>query len=199
MQSLLGEYFNVSIIDKEGMSTSRTWFFIVPSSRNPIKARYRFIHIESRSNKKGIYPYGSEENFDNWLNKNVLDMHSKYGQNVAESYRREMLPFKEKIRKIRQNIGLPMATLVTLEDELRKEQYAIFLKYDKEYQQQLLRLTNNQNEAMKLANKSFWEEIKKIRKMRLSDKNSPQKASNFTGLKIGLFAGFAFVLVKIIR
>ena len=125
------------------------------------------MKVESRNDKKGMYPYGSEQSFDAWLEDNVTTLRVEYGAQQAENYRREMLPFKEKIAAIRRNIYLPVVTQVTMEDELRREQYSIYLKYDKKYQKELLDLAHNKADAYNLANKLFWEELKKVRAQRL--------------------------------
>ena len=118
-------------------------------------------------------------------------MRVEYGAQQAEAYRREMLPFKEKIAAIRRNIYLPVVTQVTMEDELRREQYSIYLKYDKKYQQELLDLAKSKTEAYNLANKTFWEELKKIRAQRLyeeqqSDENRRKIAQSEANRMVGL-------------
>ncbi|GET46917.1 hypothetical protein [Capnocytophaga felis] len=165
----LGEDFNVSIIERESSTSSRMWYFIVPAAKNTIKATYRVLSIESRDKKKGVYPYGTEESFDNWLNNNVAVLSGKYGTQVGQKYKAEMLPFKEKIAAIRRNIFLPVLTRVSAEDKLRKEQYEIWLKYDEEYKNEMLRASKNKLEAYAKTQVSFWEEMKKIRAQRLSD------------------------------
>mgnify|MGYP000917871671 FL=1 len=163
----LSENFNVAIIERQGSVSERSWYFIVPSGKDVIQAKYRFLKVESRNDKKGMYPYGSEQSFDTWLEDNVTTLRVEYGAQQAENYRREMLPFKEKIASIRRNIYLPVVTQVTMEDELRREQYSIYLKYDKKYQKELLDLAHNKADAYNLANKLFWEELKKVRAQRL--------------------------------
>ena len=163
----LSENFNVAIIERQGSVSERSWYFIVPSGKDVIQAKYRFLKVESRNDKKGMYPYGSEQSFDAWLEDNVTTLRVEYGSQQAENYRREMLPFKEKIASIRRNIYLPVVTQVTMEDELRREQYSIYLKYDKKYQKELLDLAHNKADAYNLANKLFWEELKKVRAQRL--------------------------------
>ena len=163
----LSENFNVAIIERQGSVSERSWYFIVPAGKDVIQAKYRFLKVESRNDKKGMYPYGSEQSFDAWLEDNVTTLRVEYGAQQAENYRREMLPFKEKIAAIRRNIYLPVVTQVTMEDELRREQYSIYLKYDKKYQKELLDLAHNKADAYNLANKLFWEELKKVRAQRL--------------------------------
>ncbi|GET48829.1 hypothetical protein RCZ02_16600 [Capnocytophaga felis] len=165
----LGEDFNVSVIERESSTSSRMWYFIVPAAKNAIKATYRVLSIESRDKKKGVYPYGTEESFNNWLNNNVAVLSGQYGTQVGQKYKAEMLPFKEKIAAIRKNIFLPVLTRVTAEDKLRKEQYEIWLKYDQEYKNEMLRASKNKLEAYAKTQVSFWEEMKKIRAQRLSD------------------------------
>ncbi|ATA67281.1 hypothetical protein CGC48_00790 [Capnocytophaga cynodegmi] len=165
----LGEDFNVSIIERESSTSSRMWYFIVPAAKNTIKATHRVLSIESRDKKKGVYPYGTEESFDNWLNNNVAVLSGQYGTQVGQKYKAEMLPFKEKIAAIRKNIYLPVLTRVSLEDKLRKEQYEIWLKYDQNYKNEILRASKNKLEAYAKTQVSFWEEMKKIRAQRLSD------------------------------
>lgn len=187
----LSENFNVAVIERQGSVSERSWYFIVPSGKDVISAKYRFLKVESRDKKKGIYPYGSEQSFDAWLEENVTTLRVEYGAQQAEAYRREMLPFKEKIAAIRRNIYLPVVTQVTMEDELRREQYSIYLKYDKKYQQELLDLAKSKTEAYNLANKTFWEELKKIRAQRLyeeqhSDENRRKIAQSEANRMVGL-------------
>ncbi|WP_404812112.1 hypothetical protein ACIRNY_11400 [Capnocytophaga canimorsus] len=172
----LSVHFNISVIEKEALTSARTWYFIVPSSRNTINARYRFLNIESRNQKRGVYPYGSEQNFDAWLRSNVNALKAEYGQQAGESYKAEMLPFKEKIAAIRRNTGLSVQAQIALEEKLRKQQYDIYLKYDKNYLEELLKMAKNKNEAYALVNQSFWQELKKVRKTRLAElkKNKSQ-------------------------
>lgn len=165
----LDQHFNVSIIEKEATTNARSWFFIVPASKNNTRARYRFLNIESRNNKKGMYPYASEDNFDMWLQNNVNTLAAAYGSAVAEQYKREMLPFKEKIRAIRQNVYISVVAQVAQEDILRKQQYDIYLKYDKKYFNELIEKAKSESDAYALANISFWQELKKIRTQRLAD------------------------------
>ena len=78
-----------------------------------------------------------------------------------------------------------------MEDELRREQYSIYLKYDKKYQQELLDLAKSKTEAYNLANKTFWEELKKIRAQRLyeeqhSDENRRKIAQSEANRMVGL-------------
>ncbi|CEN53913.1 hypothetical protein [Capnocytophaga canis] len=168
----LDPYFNVAVVEKEASVNARSWFFIVPISRNAVRKKFRFLEVESRDKKKGIYPYASEENFDNWLNNNVSEIKFNYGQAAADNYKREMLPFKEKIKKIRENLNIPVVTRVVLEDELRKQQYDIYLKYDKKYMEGLVKKAKDEAVAYALANKSFWEELKKLRQMRFKDEKN---------------------------
>ncbi|MFK8294826.1 hypothetical protein ACI760_01370 [Capnocytophaga canimorsus] len=165
----LGEDFNVSIIERESSTSNRMWYFIVPAAKNAIKTTYRVLSVESRDKKKGVYPYGTEENFDNWLNNNVAVLSGQYGTQVGQKYKAEMLPFKEKIAAIRKNIYLPVITRVSAEDKLRKEQYEIWLKYDQNYKNEVLRASKNKLEAYAKTQVSFWEEMKKIRAQRISD------------------------------
>ena len=145
------------------------WYFIVPAAKNAIKATYRVLSIESRNKKKGVYPYGTEEGFDHWLNNNVAVLSGQYGTQVGQKYKAEMLPFKEKITTIRKNIFLPVLTRVSAEDKLRKEQYEIWLKYDQEYKNEILRNSKDRFEAYAKTQTLFWEEMKKIRTQRISD------------------------------
>ena len=165
----LGEDFNVSIIERESSTSNRMWYFIVPAAKNAIKATYRVLSIESRNKKKGVYPYGTEEGFDHWLNNNVAVLSGQYGTQVGQKYKAEMLPFKEKITTIRKNIFLPVLTRVSAEDKLRKEQYEIWLKYDQEYKNEILRNSKDRFEAYAKTQTLFWEEMKKIRAQRISD------------------------------
>ena len=187
----LSENFNVAIIERQGSVSERSWYFIVPSGKDVIQAKYRFLKVESRNDKKGMYPYGSEQSFDTWLEDNVTTLRVEYGAQQAENYRREMLPFKEKIASIRRNIYLPVVTQVTMEDELRREQYSIYLKYDKKYQKELLDLAHNKADAYNLANKLFWEELKKVRAQRLYEEqhsvdNIKKIASHEANQRVGL-------------
>ena len=187
----LSENFNVAIIERQGSVSERSWYFIVPSGKDVIQAKYRFLKVESRNDKKGMYPYGSEQSFDTWLEDNVTTLRVEYGAQQAENYRREMLPFKEKIAAIRRNIYLPVVTQVTMEDELRREQYSIYLKYDKKYQKELLDLAHNKADAYNLANKLFWEELKKVRAKRLYEEqhsvdNIKKIATHEANQRVGL-------------
>lgn len=187
----LSENFNVAIIERQGSVSERSWYFIVPAGKDVIQAKYRFLKVESRNDKKGMYPYGSEQSFEAWLENNVTTLRVEYGAQQAENYRREMLPFKEKIASIRRNIYLPVVTQVTMEDELRREQYSIYLKYDKKYQKELLDLANNKADAYNLANKLFWEELKKVRAQRLYEEqhsvdNIKKIATHEANQRVGL-------------
>ncbi|WP_264847721.1 hypothetical protein, partial [Capnocytophaga catalasegens] len=133
MKLALEKYFNVAVIEKKARTTERGWYFIVPSGVNPIEATYRELVVEGKEKKKGIYPYGDALSFDKWLEDNVIEISVKYGNAQGERYRSEMLPFKAKIEAIRQNLALPMITRMNLEDALRKQEYDIYLKYDKDY------------------------------------------------------------------
>lgn len=62
-----------------------------------------------------------------------------------------------------------------MEDELRREQYSIYLKYDKKYQQELLDLAKSKTEAYNLANKTFWEELKKYEPNAYTKSNTATK------------------------
>ena len=78
-----------------------------------------------------------------------------------------------------------------MEDELRREQYSIYLKYDKKYQQELLDLAHNKADAYNLANKLFWEELKKVRAQRLYEEqhsvdNIKKIASNEANQRAGV-------------
>ena len=53
----LSENFNVAIIERQGSVSERSWYFIVPSGKDVISAKYRFLKVESRNDKKGMYPY----------------------------------------------------------------------------------------------------------------------------------------------
>ena len=59
-----------------------------------------------------------------------------------------------------------------MEEQLRVQQYNIYLKYDKEYTQKLLEESQSKTEAYAMANKTFWEEIKKIRKIRIQEEKA---------------------------
>ncbi|AMD85421.1 hypothetical protein SAMN05444369_11042 [Capnocytophaga haemolytica] len=171
LKAVMGEYYNVTEVKKKGSTAERTWYFIIPNGRRPVEATYRVIIFESRDKKKGVYPYGTEQNFDDWLNENTMDLAKKYGDSVAKQYYAEMLPFKEKIAAIRKNVYVSVPVQLSMEDKLRAQEYSIYLKYDKEYQAELLAKTKSAKEAYTAANLTFWEELKKIRAQRLYDEN----------------------------
>lgn len=214
LKARLDLYFNVAILEKTAPTSQRSWYFFVPAGRNITNGTYREFKVESRNEKKGIYPYGSELSFDAWLEDNAKTFHVKYGQSTAEAYKREMQPFKNKIADIRKKTYLPVVTRITLEEDLRKAQYNIYLKYDKEYAQKLLNDTQSKAEASALANKTFWEEIKKIRKMRIHEENNKihnlKKAANEEAktavglenkktLNMALLAILGFGIMKMIK
>ncbi len=172
LKARLDLYFNVAILEKKAPTSARSWYFFVPSGRNITTGEYRELKVESRNEKRGIYPYGSELSFDAWLEENVKIFSIKYGQSIANAYKNEMLPFKDKIADIRKNIYLPVVTQVYMEEQLRVQQYNIYLKYDKEYTQKLLEESQSKTEAYAKANKTFWEEIKKIRKIRIQEEKA---------------------------
>lgn len=185
------ELFNVGTVEKEGSTSERIWYFIVPNGKNPIKAKYRVLNIESRDKKRGIYPYGSEEHFDTWLNNNTTYLTSKYGANEGQTYKALMMPFKDKIRAIRDNTSLPLGTQISLEDKLRAQEYSIYLRFDKEYQKELLQKAKDAKTAYAMANMSFWEELKKLRAQRLADEqrsveNIAKIAQSNADAKVGL-------------
>lgn len=174
LEAAMSEGFNFITLKKEASTSQRAWYFIVPASRNPKMSQYRKINIESRDKKKGIYPYGSEEDFEHWLEGVVYGLELEYGKATAQKYKSEMLShnFEAKIKQIREDIYLPVVVQVVQEDELRKEQYEIYLKYDTNYKKELFEKAQSKKEAHRIATLTFWEELKKIRKIRIQDEKT---------------------------
>lgn len=177
---VVAQEYNFSVLLQKSSTANRSLYFIVPSGKEPIPSEFRKIHIESRDEKRGMYPYGTEQNFDAWLSENVVYLKVREGHDKAEAYRREMLPFKEKIITLRKNIHLPVQVRVSQENKLRKEQYEIYLKYDNEYKDALLKQSKDTQEAWQKANASFVEELKKIYALRLQDEK--RRLENVTSI-----------------
>lgn len=147
-------------------------YFIVPITENPVATTYRKIRIEKQSEKRGIYPYNHTDSFDQWLASNVAHLTVKYGKEKAEAYRLEMLPFKSKIHAIRSDFSIPVVSQLIREEELHKQEYEIYLKYDTDYQKELLKEAKTAQEAYQMANAAFVEELKRVASIRDFDEKN---------------------------
>lgn len=165
----LKENYNVQIIEKQADTSARSWYFIVPTSRNAIRASFRYLQVEPNKQQIGAYPYQYEETFIRWLDDQATTIAIKYGSEKANAYKSEMLPFNEKISTIRDNVWLPVITRYNLERPLQLQQQKIYLKYEQEYAQQLKDEEQEALRAYRESNKNFWKDLQKLRAQRLND------------------------------
>ena len=103
---------------------------------------------------------------------NVAHLTVKYGKEKAEAYRLEMLPFKSKIHAIRSDFSIPVVSQLIREEELHKQEYEIYLKYDTDYQKELLKEAKTAQEAYQMANAAFVEELKRVASIRDFDEKN---------------------------
>lgn len=210
LKTALAEFFSFEVITKEESTSEREWYFIVPSYHYPIKAKYRRLRIQLRSEKKGIYPYNSDLTFDDWLKETAKGL-LKFGTEAHDNYIKEMLPFRGQIDKIRKDIWIGVEAQVELERPLQAQQYSIYLKYDEDEKKDLLRIAEDEKKAFELANRSFAEEFRKITRLRIYDEKrrlenirsiEKDKARQDAAveekrlLNISLFAVLGLVLIK---
>ena len=80
-----------------------------------------------------------------------------------------MLPFSSKIKALRENLNLNVTLRWDAEEALRKEQYAIYLRYDTDYKASLEKDAKNEMEAYRMLNQSFIDELNKIKKEKIID------------------------------
>ena len=172
IKTSLKKEYNIAVIDVKGNTLERTLYFIVPITENPVATTYRKIRIEKQSEKRGIYPYNHTDSFDQWLASNVAHLTVKYGKEKAEAYRLEMLPFKSKIHAIRSDFSIPVVSQLIREEELHKQEYEIYLKYDTDYQKELLKEAKTAQEAYQMANAAFVEELKRVSSIRDFDEEN---------------------------
>lgn len=171
MEVQLSFYLETQVAEKEAFTNVRQWYMIVPGGKNPVKGRHRVLTYKVKMNK-GVYPYQHTHNFSQWLQTQVAEMRVNYGDLVAKLYEREMMAYGEKIRNIRTNSALPLVTLVSIEEKYQKEQFAIYLKYDKKHQKEILDKEAKVFSDLMAQNDAFFSELKKIKELK---KNKPKK------------------------
>ena len=169
LQFKLQENFIVTIENRQASTSQRAWYFIVPAARNPIQATYRFLKVENKNEKKGVYPYNHPQSFYTWLNTQIETIKIQYGSEIAEYYQSEMYPLGEKINAIRQNIYLPVASRITLEAPLQAQQHDIYLRYNAAYAQKIKEQERAALESYLSANKNFWTDLQKTRNTRIAE------------------------------
>ena len=170
LKTMLNHHFKFTEIKVWGSTKERSWYFIVPTTSNEIRAQYRKVSIARwNENLKTMYPYADERSFETWLNTNVIYLNTLYNDQRGDRYRQEMLPFSSKIKALRENLNLNVTLRWDAEEALRKEQYAIYLRYDTDYKASLEKDAKNEMEAYRMLNQSFIDELNKIKKEKIID------------------------------
>ncbi len=169
---MLEREYDVKELDMPASTSDRTWFFIVPVTRNPISSKYRRIKISAKvDNPHVAYPYDSDKTFRQWLEWNMayFKVEGICNSSRINDYYAEMLPFGAKIIEIRSNIYLPAMYRHDQESKLRSEMRIIYLKYDDKYKKYLKEKANKIVEKTISAQKEFLSELTEIRANKIAE------------------------------
>ncbi len=141
--------FAVTVKEHNGMTSERTYYFVVGQADNPVYGEYRQITIEKPKHWYGVnpvVPFG--ENPEHWLIENKRHFAKTYNTTVARNYENEVRPDLVHIKKLRNSVHLGGENLYFYEKPHHRNLYKIFLKYDQNYAE----LSRKQNRDLQAAN-----------------------------------------------
>ncbi len=167
--TLIGSHFDVQELHQEGDTSSRTWYFIVPVTKSPIKAKYRRLKVSvKRDNPHIVYPYDYDKGYLHWLKSNRDYLAPKIGVARANAYYKAFFKYGKQIENIRSNIYLPALFRHDQESDLREEMRQEYYKYDTQYVEELKKKADKIVEMTIEARKNFLTELEEIKRNKIA-------------------------------
>lgn len=168
LEQALSKQYSFKIETIQASTSIRSWYFIVYKKHGIYNKTYRKVSLIDNA-PIGVFPINENITFEKWLDEKRIHLKVLYGEEKANNYVAEMNNLKEKLLEGRRLWQRGLVYQFLEEDKLRKQQYEIYLKYDTNYHDKILRKAQELKQKFIAMNQAYLQELGLIKQSLLSD------------------------------